>query len=704
MPAMINDFLNTSIEYLKGVGPKRAELLKAELNLETFGHLLVYFPFRYIDRSKVYPIQEINAAMAYIQVKGKLVSLQQTGMGRSQRIVAFLQDDTGILELVWFKGLKWIKQKLIVNKEYVVFGKPTEFNGKINIAHPEIEDLATFNRSGAKGIQPVYNVTEKLRKHFINPRAMAKLTYNLVQQVKGRIPETLPEYLRNEVKVENLEQAIVNIHHPENFDKLEKARRRLKFDELFHIQLRNVSLNRKRKNEYDGYLFPKVGNLFNQFYHENLPFTLTNAQKMVIKEIRADFSLGKQMNRLLQGDVGSGKTLVALMSALLALDNGYQSAFMAPTEILATQHYNTITKFLDGLPVEVRLLTGSTKNSERNEIDDGLSNGYIHILVGTHALLEDRVRFHNLGFVVIDEQHRFGVAQRARMWKKNLLPPHVLVMTATPIPRSLAMTLYGDMDYSVIDELPPGRKPVKTVHFTDADRLRLFGFMKQQVDKGQQVYVVYPLIEESQKLDLNNLMEGYESIAREFPLPDYRVSIVHGRMNPEDKEYEMQRFVKGQTQIMVSTTVIEVGVDVPDASVMVIENAERFGLSQLHQLRGRVGRGADQAYCILVTKKKLSGEASKRINTMVQTTDGFQIAKADLDIRGPGEMDGTRQSGIADLKIADLSTDRDLIKLARQKAEEILQDDPALSKPENQVLVPILKKYTNKKVNWSDII
>jgi len=701
---MTNDFLNTPIEYLKGVGPKRAELLKTELGIYTFANLLVYFPFRYVDRSKFFSVNEVKADIPLIQVKGKLIALQQQGMGRAKRLVGFLQDETGILELVWFQGLRWVSQKLVMNKEYVIFGKPSEFNGKLNIVHPEIEDAATFQQNAEKGIQPVYNVTEKLRKSYITPKAIAKITKNLIAAAKGNVPENLPGYIVNELNLLNLEDAFTNIHHPENFDKLKEATQRLKFDELFHIQLKNVSLKNRRRIEYDGYLFPQVGELFNYFYRHNLPFELTSAQKRVIKEIRTDLNAGRQMNRLLQGDVGSGKTLVALMISLIALDNGYQTAFMAPTEILATQHYNTLVKFMEGMPVEVRLLTGSTKNQKRKEIAEDLEGGYIHILVGTHALLEDTVQFNNLGFVVIDEQHRFGVAQRARMWKKNLLPPHVLVMTATPIPRSLAMTLYGDMDYSVIDELPPGRKPVKTHHLTDRDRLRLFGFMRERIKEGRQIFVVYPLIEESQKLDLKNLMEGYESIVREFPLPDYKVSIVHGKMNPEDKEYEMRRFVNGETNIMVSTTVIEVGVDVPNATVMVIENAERFGLSQLHQLRGRVGRGADQSYCILMTKEKLSGEASKRIKTMVQSTDGFYIAKADLEIRGPGEMDGTRQSGIANLKIADLSTDSKLIELARKKAEQILKDDPSLSKPEHKILIPVIKSKTSAKISWSDII
>ena len=701
---MTNDFLNTPIEYLKGVGPKRAELLKAELGISTFAHLLVYFPFRYVDRSEFLPIGEISANTPLVQVKGKLIALQQMGTGRSKRMVGYIQDDTGVLELVWFQGLKWIQQKLKINKEYVAFGKPTEFNGKMNMAHPEIEDIKSFRENAVKGIQPVYNVTEKLRKNFINPKVLAKITHYLVELARGKVPETLPSYLVEDTNLVSLEEAFINIHHPESHDKLRQASRRLKFDELFHIQLRNVKLKNRRNIEYNGYLFPEIGQSFNQFYKHHLPFELTGAQKRVIKEIRSDLNAGKQMNRLLQGDVGSGKTMVALMIALIAMDNGYQTAFMAPTETLAIQHYNTIEKFLKDMPVEVRLLTGSTKNGERQEIAEGLDNGAIRILIGTHALLEERVKFKNLGFVVIDEQHRFGVAQRARMWKKNLLPPHILVMTATPIPRSLAMTLYGDMDYSVIDELPPGRKPVRTIHFTERNRLRLFGFIRQQIKSGQQVFVVYPLIEESRSLDLNNLMEGYESIVREFPLPDYRVSIVHGKMNPADKDREMQRFVKGDTQIMVSTTVIEVGVDIPNASVMVIENAERFGLSQLHQLRGRVGRGADQSYCILVTKEKYSTEAAKRIKTMVDTTDGFRIAKADLEIRGPGEMDGTRQSGIADLKIADLSTDGELITLARNKAEEILRADPSLEKPQNQVLWAIINTQSSGKINWSDII
>ncbi len=702
---MEKGLINTSIEYIKGVGPKRAELIAQELGIYTYGDLLVYFPFRYIDRSQFQTIQSLNNQMPYVQVKARLKQLQEVGGGRSKRLTGYFSDGSGMLEVVWFKGVQWVKDKLVLNKEYILFGKPSLFNNKINLAHPEIETPESFKKAGYAGIQPVYNVTEKLRKKYVTPRVLAKVTYQLIQKIEGNVSETLPDYLIKQLKLMPFGQALKNIHHPENFRMLERAQKRMKFEEFFHIQLKNLYLRARRKENYQGFIFANVGEAFNTFYKDKLPFELTGAQKKVIKEIRADLKVGKQMNRLLQGDVGSGKTMVALMAMLIAQDNGYQSAIMAPTEILATQHFNSLNEFLEGLPVKVELLTGSTKQAKRNEIDEGLMDGTIHILIGTHALLEDRVRFKNLGLVVIDEQHRFGVAQRAKMWQKNTLPPHVLVMTATPIPRSLTMTLYGDMDYSVIDELPPGRKPVKTYHLTDRNRLKLFGFIRKEIAKGQQIYIVYPLIEESQKLDLKDLMDGYESIVREFPLPDYRVSIVHGKMKPADKEYEMNRFVRGETQIMVATTVIEVGVNVPKASVMVIENAERFGLSQLHQLRGRVGRGADQSYCLLVTKSKLSKEADKRIGTMTETTDGFRVAEVDLEIRGPGDMDGTRQSGIDTLKIADIVRDEGVLNLARRTAEQVIHKDPSLERKENAPLKNIIRdKRKSKKIAWSDIL
>lgn len=698
-------FLSTSIEYIKGVGPKRAELIAQELGIYTYGQLLVYFPFRYIDRSKFQTIQSLHPNMSYVQVKGRLQRLQESGAGRGARMTGYFTDGSGMLEVVWFKGIKWVKEKLKVNHTYVLFGKPSVFNNKINLAHPEIESVETFAASGFQGIQPVYNVTEKLRKRFVTPRLLAKITFHLVQKMTDRIPETLPGYMVEELKMMSFDDAIRNIHHPESFDKLEKAQYRMKFEEFFHIQLKNIHFKERRKLSYEGFVFDKVGDVFTSFYETRLPFELTGAQKRVVKGIRADLKKGRQMNRLLQGDVGSGKTLVALMAMLIATGNNFQSALMAPTEILATQHYHTLTQMLEGLPVMVELLTGSTKSARRKDIDEGCTSGIIHILIGTHALLEDRVQFKNLGLVVIDEQHRFGVAQRAKMWNKNTLAPHVLVMTATPIPRSLTMTLYGDMDYSVIDELPPGRKPVHTYHLTDKNRLKLFAFIRKEIDKGQQVYIVYPLIEESQKLDLKDLMDGYESIVREFPLPDYRVSIVHGRMKPEDKAYEMNRFVKGETQIMVATTVIEVGVDVPNASVMVIENAERFGLSQLHQLRGRVGRGADQSYCLLVTKTKLSKEADQRIRTMVNTNDGFKVAEVDLLIRGPGDMDGTRQSGIDTLKIADIIHDEKILNLARKTAEKVVAEDPSFEMPEHATLLNIIRdRANNHNIAWSDIL
>ncbi len=702
---MQEKILQQSIEFIKGVGPNRAKMIEKELGIRTFGQLLNYFPYRYVDRTSFHKIRSLHGDMPYVQVKAMLVGFKEAGFGKTQRLIGIFRDDSGELEVVWFKGAKWIIKKLVVRDVYVIFGKPTSFNGKINMSHPEIEHVIDYEKSGAFGIQPMYNVTENLKKNFVTSKILAKITYQLITYVKERLPETLTEYIINKHQLIPFKEAITQIHFPDTFERLAKATYRLKFEELFYIQLRLLHKMEVRKKQYAGFVFEKVGNIFNDFYQKNLPFELTNAQKRVIKEIRADMKTGTQMNRLLQGDVGSGKTLVALMCMLLAIDNGYQAAMMAPTEILANQHLATIVKMLDGLNVNVELLTGSTKTAKRREIDQGLLDGSIHIIIGTHALIEERVKFRNLGFVVIDEQHRFGVAQRAKMWKKNNTPPHVLVMTATPIPRSLTMTLYGDMDYSVIDELPPGRKSVKTFHMRDSDRLKIFGFMKKQIEIGRQIYIVYPLIEESQKLDLKDLMDGYESISRAFPLPKYKLSIVHGRMKNEEKDFEMQRFVKGETQIMVSTTVIEVGVDVPNATVMIIENAERFGLSQLHQLRGRVGRGGDQSYCILVTKDQLSSDGRTRIGTMVRTNDGFEVARVDLKLRGPGEMEGTQQSGVQHLKLSDLVKDKEILQEARATAGEILHNDAALEKEENRCLKNIVtRNRQSNHLSWSDIL
>jgi ATP-dependent DNA helicase RecG len=695
------DLLDTPIEYLKGVGPQRAEVLRQELGIFTFGHLLFHFPFRYIDRSKYFSISEISDDQLYIQLKVILLSFQKIGKPRSQRLVAVVRDNSGVIELVWFKGIKWIESKLIPGTEYIVFGKPTYFNGKYNIPHPEFESFADSVEGFTETLQPFYSSTEKLKSKGLDSKGIRKLMKTLVGQIGGHIPETLPENILSGLKALPREKSLINIHFPQDPEVLRKARNRLKFEELFFIQLNLLKLKLLRTERIRGHEFRVVGDLFNDFYHHYLPFQLTNAQKKVIREIRADMGTGKQMNRLLQGDVGSGKTLVALMSMLIAIDNGFQCCLMAPTEILAKQHFNSISKMVNGMELNLALLTGSTKKAERNEIDHRLVQGSLQILIGTHALIEERVEYKNLGLVVIDEQHRFGVAQRAKLWSKNIIPPHILVMTATPIPRTLAMVFYGDLDVSVIDELPPGRKSIKTFHFYEKDRLRLFGFLKQQIRDGRQVYVVYPLIFESEKLDLNHLMEGFESLSRSFPLPDYAISIVHGQLNSKDKDYEMQRFVKGETQIMVSTTVIEVGVDVPNASVMVIENAERFGLSQLHQLRGRVGRGADQSYCVLMTGDKVTSTGVKRIQTMVRTTDGFEIAEADLKLRGPGDLHGTQQSGIIELKIADIVKDEKILLYARKIALKILEDDPQLEKAKNAPVTQVLNKMDRNKPNWS---
>jgi len=696
------NLLDTPLTYLKGVGPRRAELLQKELELTNFEDLLYYFPFRYIDRSKFYKISEITDFSIYVQIKGFISNAKEVGSGRGKRYVASLSDESGKIELVWFKGIKWIKDKLKANTEYLVYGKPTLYNGKINITHPEISILKDAIETGAN-LQAVYHTTEKLASIGLSSKGFNRIIQNLIPQVKSIIPEILNPDLLNRYKFVSRKNALENIHLAQNNESLGRAKIRLKYEELFFIQLHLIVERIIRTKKTPGYYFEKVGTYFHDFYNKNLPFELTNAQKRVIKEIRQDFSSKNHMNRLLQGDVGSGKTLVALMSMLIAADNNFQSSLMAPTEILAQQHYKSITTFLKGINIRVELLTGSTPTAKRKALLEDLRSGEIQILIGTHALIEDRVVFNNLGFVVIDEQHRFGVKQRAKLWKKNKYPPHILVMTATPIPRTMAMTLYGDLDYSVIDELPPGRKPVQTFHYYDSKRIALFGFMKRQIAEGRQVYVVYPLINESETLDLKDLHDGYESISRAFPKPEYQISIVHGQMKSADKEYEMNRFKKGETQIMVSTTVIEVGVDVPNATVMVIENAERFGLSQLHQLRGRVGRGADQSFCILMTSYKLSKEGKTRIETMVRTNDGFEIAEADLRLRGPGDLQGTQQSGILALKIADLIKDEKILKAARHDAIHLLNDDPSLEKPENAMLRKHLQKLRSTKPNWGII-
>ena len=696
-------FLDTPIEYLKGVGPKRGNLLKEEVEIFTFSDLLSFFPFRYIDRSKFHSISEIHGDMPYVQIRGKISDIQLHGKQRTTRMTAMLNDHTGQLELVWFRGFKWLKNLFKPGVEYIVFGKPILYGKKYNIAHPEIEAVNPGAINQDSAMQPVYNSTEKLKSMGLDSRGIGKLVKTLLSSVRGHIRENLPGQTLSALKLMNRENAFREVHFPTNNNTLKTARARLKFEELFYIQLNLLRHKLLRDKKAKGYVFQVVGDYFNDFFHKKLSFELTGAQKRVMKEIRRDTLSEKQMNRLLQGDVGSGKTIVAVMSMLIALDNGYQACLMAPTEILAFQHFESVGAMLGDLGIHMALLTGSTKQSQRRSILEDLREGKLQIIIGTHALIEDVVEFKQLGMVVIDEQHRFGVAQRARLWSKSKTPPHVLVMTATPIPRTLAMTLYGDLEVSVIDELPPGRKPIKTIHQYDRNRLKVFGFMREQIRKGRQVYVVYPLIQESEKLDLKDLNDGYDSIVREFPPPNYGVSIVHGKMKPTDKDYEMQRFVSGQTHIMVATTVIEVGIDVPNASVMVIESAERFGLSQLHQLRGRVGRGAEQSYCILMSKDKLSADARKRIGVMVSTNDGFQVAETDLQLRGPGDIQGTQQSGILELKIADLARDEAILKFARAQAKELLENDPELRKTANNMVRHELAERFKEKVHWSRI-
>jgi ATP-dependent DNA helicase RecG len=701
---MLHSFLDTPIEYSKGVGPARAEFFKKELGIFTFGDLLSYYPFRYVDRTKFHRISEINSESGYIQITGRIRAITQAGVGRSVRLIAVISDGSGEIDLVWFNASKWLKEKLHADSEFVVFGKPTYFNGNLNITHPDIEFKEKLVISDSMSyLAPFYSSTEKLKEKGLDSLGISKIVRNILQDSKGKINEILSSEVISKSGLISREKSIFNIHFPENAKMLIDAQNRLKFDELFFVQLRLLKLKHFRNTKLKGNVFSSVGAYLNSFYFDILPFELTEAQKRVIKEIRMDLGSGKQMNRLLQGDVGSGKTVVALMCMLIALDNGFQSCIMAPTEILAGQHFNTIERFLKSLHIEVKLLTGSVKSARRKEILNSLSNGELKILVGTHALIEDEVQFKNLGLAVIDEQHRFGVAQRAKLWKKGNIPPHILVMTATPIPRTLAMTLYGDLDVSVIDELPKNRKSIKTIHQKDSNRLRVWGFIKEQIKLGRQIYIVYPLIHESETLDLKHLMEGYDAVVRDFPLPEYAVSMVHGQMKTKEKDFEMARFVKGETQIMVATTVIEVGVDVPNASVMIIENSERFGLSQLHQLRGRVGRGAEQSYCILMTSDRISQDARQRIDTMLETTDGFRISEADLKLRGPGNIEGLQQSGIADLRLADIVTDEKILKYARKIAIELLESDPDLILPENKPIKDYILTENKRKGNWGMI-
>jgi ATP-dependent DNA helicase RecG len=693
-------FFDTPIEFLKGVGPHRAELIQKELRLFTFGDFIQHYPFRYEDRTKFYQVLEVNETMPYVQLKGKISHCEVIGKGFKKRLTALFTDETGELELVWFQGIQWVLDKIKPGIEYIVFGKPNRFGNKLSIAHPEIELVSNKNDVGGF-LQPVYSITEKLRARHIDSKFIGKCQQEILKGAQSHIRETLPLPILSTHKLISKKDALLHIHFPQHQEWLIAAQSRLKFEELFYIQLRLIKMKLVRQEKFKGQVFNDTA-MLTQFYKEHLPFPLTEAQKRVIREIYADLKSGKQMNRLLQGDVGSGKTIVGFICMLICVGSGKQAALMAPTEILAQQHYANLRKYAEKMNVTIALLTGSTKKAVRNVLHESLQNGELKILVGTHALLEDEVKFNKLGLAVIDEQHRFGVAQRSRLWQKNTdVYPHVLVMTATPIPRTLAMTLYGDLEISVIDELPKGRKPILTMHRFDSNRLMINGFIKKQIEEGRQIYIVYPLIEESEKLDLKHLMDGYESIARAFP--EVPISIVHGRMKPKDKDYEMARFVKGETKIMVATTVIEVGVDVPNASVMIIENAERFGLSQLHQLRGRVGRGAEQSYCILITDYKLGAESRERMQTMVRTNNGFEIAETDLKLRGPGDLMGTQQSGALDLLIADLAKDGHLLEQAREVATSILKDDPYLIKPENRMIKIQVESVKKAAVNWSRI-
>ena len=692
--------LDNDIKYVPGVGEARARLLERELGIRTVGDLLSHYPFRYIDRTRIYRIAEITEAsqLSYVQFRARVTGVSYAGIGRKRRFSVQVQDPSGAAELIWFQGIKWIEKKVEVGREYLVFGRPNFFRGELSIAHPELETIEqALSRKTESGMQGIYPSTERLGS-VLGAKGFYQIVCNAWALARDRIADPLPDALRAQYGLIPLREALYNIHFPQTQEMLRQAQYRLKFDELLGVQLNIQQRRTARLSKSDGFLFPKVGGVFNTFYNEKLPFPLTGAQKRVIREIRKDTVSGFQMNRLLQGDVGSGKTLVALMSMLLAVDNGYQACMMAPTEILARQHFATICKMLGGMPVRVAILTGASKARERREALEGIAAGEVDILIGTHALIEDRVQFANLGFVVIDEQHRFGVEQRARLWTKNAQPPHILVMTATPIPRTLAMTLYGDLDVSVIDELPPGRRPIKTFHDTDAARLKLFGFMRQEIAKGRQVYVVYPLIKESEAMDYKDLTDGYEAISRDFPLPQYVTAICHGKMKPADKEESMRQFKEGEAQILVATSVIEVGVDVPNATVMVIESAERFGLSQLHQLRGRVGRGGEQSYCILMSGEKLSRESRARLDAMCETNDGFRLAELDLKLRGAGDINGTLQSGMAfDLKIASPTADVQILTVSREAAAGLLSKDPKLAKPENRGLEALRRRYSGRE-------
>ena len=696
------DILDQDIKYLTGVGPRRSEILSKELGISTYGDLLEYYPYKYVDRSRLYHISELSADMPFVQLKGRILSFEEFEQGRrKKRIVAHFTDGHGVCDLVWFNGSKYIYQQYQTNKEYIVFGKPGIFNGMFQLSHPDIDDADKLQLS-EMGMQPYYVTTEKMKNSGLNSRAIEKLVRTLLTKLTKPLPETLPPFITERLHLISRDAAFRQVHYPKSTDEMQRARLRLKFEELFYVQLNILRYASDQRRKYRGYLFPRVGEQFNRFYKENLPFELTGAQKRVMHEIRADMNSGRQMNRLLQGDVGSGKTLVALMSMLIAIDNGYQACIMAPTEILAEQHLQTIADFLKGMDLRVELLTGVVKGKRREAVLQGLTTGEVHILVGTHAVIEDNVQFHRLGLAVVDEQHRFGVAQRAKLWAKSENPPHVLVMTATPIPRTLAMTIYGDLDVSIIDELPPGRKPIQTLHKYDNQITSLYQGIRQQVAEGRQVYIVFPLIKESEKMDLKNLEQGYEGLKEIFP--DLRMSKIHGQMKSKEKEAEMARFVSGETQILVATTVIEVGVNVPNASVMVILEAQRFGLSQLHQLRGRVGRGADQSYCILVTGQQLSTETRKRIDIMCETYDGFRIAEADLKLRGPGDLEGTQQSGMAfDLKIADIARDGQIVQLARDEAQKIIDDDPTCEKSVYQLLWNRLAALRKTNINWGVI-
>jgi len=695
--------LQTPIDYLKGVGPNRADLLRSELGIQTYQDLINLFPNRYIDRTKYYKIIELQRNNAEVQITGVITGFREVTQKRGKRLVADFKDDTGVMELVWFRGQKWIRESLKIGQPYVIFGKTNWFSGKYNMPHPEIELQSEHESNLRSAMQAIYPSTEKLSNRGITNRVVTKIMQQLFLETKGRFVETLSETIKEELKLISKSEALFNIHFPKTPELLARAQFRLKFEELFYVQLQLILKNLIHKSKIKGFPFNKVGDYFNSFYNDHLPFELTNAQKRVLKEIRQDLGSNAQMNRLLQGDVGSGKTIVAFMSILMGLDNGFQCCLMAPTAILSVQHYNGLSELCKPLNISISLLTGSSKTSERREIHENLENGNLQILIGTHALLEDKVKFKNLGLAIIDEQHRFGVAQRSKLWHKNTSPPHVLVMTATPIPRTLAMSVYGDLDISIIDELPAGRKPIKTVHRFDNNRLKVFKFMKDEIALGRQIYIVYPLIQENEKMDYKDLMDGHESISREFPMPDYQISIVHGKMKPADKEYEMQRFVKGETNIMVATTVIEVGVNVPNASVMIIESSERFGLSQLHQLRGRVGRGAEQSYCILMTSHKLSQNSKTRLETMVRSSDGFEIAEVDLKLRGPGDIMGTQQSGVLNLLIADIIKDKDILEQARYYAKAVLKLDPSLSIPEHKAILNTYQQMSKYRNIWNYI-